>query len=134
MLDIILIRFIVGLGSIMLAWASKYGNGSILLGLSRFINPSYESPEVEAFRIHTATSDLFGHMTRVYGRGWKLTVTYPSSVDSKPCVVVERNVETYVEPEIGYDMNETFWTGEEAADEWVTDTLEDSFKILGDKR
>ena len=133
-INLFIVFVIFGAAVFLYFQAMQYGQGNLWLGLRRYFDLSYEKPEIEKTRILSATSDLFGHMTRVYGKGWKLTVTYPSSVDSEPCVVVERTVKTYVEPEIGYDMNETFWTGEEAADEWMTETLEDSFKILGDKQ
>ncbi len=129
-INLFIVFIIFGAAVFLYFQAMQYGQGNLWLGLRRYFDLSYEKPEVEMVRIETAISDLFGHMSRAYGKGWKLTITYPSNVDSEPCVVVERNVSTYFAPEDGYDAHEIVWSGEEAADIWVADTMKDSHEIL----
>lgn len=120
MIDTILILFIVGLGSIMLAWASKFGDGSILRGLARFIDPNYETPEVETARIQTALEDLYLHLTREYGPGWKLTIIHQT--DAEDQIVTERLLKQ-VEVRDSFHMDENFWQGDTSVERFVSENV-----------
>lgn len=98
----------------------QYGGGKFWLGLSRLLDSNYELPEVETARIQNGLNDLFGHLTREYGPGWRLTVLRQEGIHNQ--VIVEKLYKQEQLPN-SFSVSETVWTGDDAGNNLVEETV-----------
>lgn len=61
--------------SYLLACARDYGNGNIWLGIKRYLDLSYERPEIEDTRIKDSLEDLVRRVQAEEGNNFQITIS-----------------------------------------------------------
>lgn len=106
MINTLLALAVIGLLVLLFHEAKKYGRGNLVRGLKRYVDLNYETPEDETARINQALADLYVHLSRKYGPGWRLTMLQQEGADNQ--IVVEKLYKKESLPSC-FGLDETVW-------------------------